>query len=211
MSEQIRIDVIDIFGKDSVLDWSSELSEAGIKVEVSEYQNHTYMALEWLIPTGVVLFMAKPYFETILKEAAKDHYKIIKNVISQKVYQKHFGKSGQKLIEIRAGKQKTSGFFSRTFSISTSLKANGKEIELKLLIPEGTTAENIENSFSSFAEYIHHQNEEALINALIEKDNGREWTKVFWFNYETNQIELIDVVESSRNKKVISSHVTQET
>jgi hypothetical protein len=35
--------------------------------------------LEWLLPTAVVIFLAKAYFDAFLKEAGKDHYHLLKS------------------------------------------------------------------------------------------------------------------------------------
>lgn len=42
-----------------------------------------YEALEWTIPSLIAAYLLKPYFETLLTEAAKEHYPVLKDVISK--------------------------------------------------------------------------------------------------------------------------------
>jgi len=211
VSSEIRIGVSELIGKEKISDWCKDISDAGIEVEVIEYKNQPVMALEWLLPTGIVLYLAKPYFETMLKEAAKDHYQILKKVISEKIHPRHIDESGQKLVTVSAGgKHKENGFFSRTFSISTSLRKDEVEIELKLLIPENASSNEVEIAFSKFTDFITDNDEETLMKTLIDKDSGRMWSKALWLNPESQAVELIDVVQSSKAKKVVSACIQEK-
>ena len=33
--------------------------------------------IEWLMPTAIFVYLAKPYFESFLKEMGKDHYALV--------------------------------------------------------------------------------------------------------------------------------------
>jgi hypothetical protein len=37
--------------------------------------------LEWLVPTGVILFVASKYIGAILSEAGKEHYPIVRDAV----------------------------------------------------------------------------------------------------------------------------------
>jgi hypothetical protein len=65
-----------------VLDLAQELREANLKVEIESRENVPYAAIEWAIPAAIIIFLAKPYIDGLLKEAAKEHYPIIKNKLS---------------------------------------------------------------------------------------------------------------------------------
>ncbi len=212
VSSQVKVGVSELIGKGNIADWCTEISNAGIDVEVIEFPNQPVAALEWLLPTGIVLYLAKPYFETILKEAAKEHYQILKKVVLEKIYPRHIGESGQKLVTVTAGgKEKGSSFFSRTFSISTSLQKGEVNIELKLLIPENASLNDVDMAFSEFGKLIINEDEESLISTLVDNDSGRLWSKVLWLNPETQTIELIDVVQSSKLKIVVSCDIQKKT
>lgn len=54
-----------------------EANGLGLKVERPE-EDGPYAALEWLIPTALIVFIGKAYFEAFLKEMGKDHYALLK-------------------------------------------------------------------------------------------------------------------------------------
>ncbi|MGY8775714.1 hypothetical protein [Spongiibacter tropicus] len=62
----------------------SEIDHSGLSLAQDETEgNESYAGLEWLMPTAVMVFIAKPYFDSFLKEAGKDHYHILKNAIGK--------------------------------------------------------------------------------------------------------------------------------
>lgn len=198
----IQVRVNELIGQTQVNDWCQELSENGIEIEISEYKNKSFAALEWLLPTGIVLYIAKPYFEAFLQEAAKDHYQLIKKIISEKIYKRHFGDSSEKLIYVNQNGLKES-FFSNTFSIETSIETDDQNLKLKLLLPENSNADDVINAFSKFSLYVNNDSH-VIASSLLRLDKHRAWSKVLWLNSQTQNLELIDVVESSIQKQVVS-------
>jgi hypothetical protein len=83
----MRHDVTIIYREDMpkqlVRDLVQELRGENVNVQVEERENVPYAAFEWAIPAAVILFIAKAYVDTLLKEAAKDHYPIIKRKLAK--------------------------------------------------------------------------------------------------------------------------------
>lgn len=75
-----------------VRELAMELRRADVEVRVEERENTPFAALEWAIPAAIVFFIAKTYVDTLLKEAAKEHYPIIK---------RNLAKFGEKVLKIR--------------------------------------------------------------------------------------------------------------
>lgn len=80
MPEQPDVLVSHISGLPSevVSELLAPLEAAGVDVEVEDRGVSIYAAVEWLIPTAVVVILSSKYVETILQEAAKDHYALVK-------------------------------------------------------------------------------------------------------------------------------------
>lgn len=77
--------------------FKSDLEDAGLHISIKKRtEPQEYKAFEWCIPTFVIVYLAKPYFETILKELAKDHYPHLKKAFN--------------------------GFFSKLFRVKASKK-----------------------------------------------------------------------------------------
>lgn len=67
---------------DGVLD---ELSKSGARVVSDPRPSGPYASLEWVIPTAVTVFIAHRYLGTLLEEAAKDHYIVLKSALRRLV------------------------------------------------------------------------------------------------------------------------------
>lgn len=66
-----------------ILDLVSELRASNINVVTEKRENAPFMALEWAIPAAIIAYLAKPYLDSFLKEAGKDHYLIVKEKLSK--------------------------------------------------------------------------------------------------------------------------------
>lgn len=197
--------VNEAIGVETVKSLCGELESAGLGVSFKEYPNRPTAALEWLLPTGVVFFMAKKYLETLAEAAAKDHYPAIKNFITEKVQPRFIGPNAKKMVMMMpGGKVKDTGPFSRTFSVSTKISNPQTEIEVKLLFKENTEPEELGEGLSAFLKLFSQHEEGELMEKLIAMDQGRAWAKVVWFNPDSKAIELIDAVQSGKEKRLVS-------
>jgi hypothetical protein len=66
-----------------VLELAQELRDEDLQVETEKTESGPFAALEWAIPAAIILFLVKSYIDTILKEAAKEHYPIIKSKLAK--------------------------------------------------------------------------------------------------------------------------------
>ncbi len=83
MKYDIGIAYQDDMPEQLVLDLAKELREANAEVETEKRPNEPFMGLEWAIPAAIVVYLAKPYIDSFLKEAGKDHYLIVKEKLSK--------------------------------------------------------------------------------------------------------------------------------
>jgi hypothetical protein len=51
--------------------WES-LPTSGFRVADREFQPGPFAAMEWLVPTAVAIYIAKPFFDVVIKRAADD-------------------------------------------------------------------------------------------------------------------------------------------
>ena len=83
--------------------------------ERSRPSDSMYAAHEWAIPTAVVVYLIKPYFETLLKEAAKDHYPILKKAIANLAFRSK-NEINMSIIASNEGKVDRDNPFTLSFS-----------------------------------------------------------------------------------------------
>ncbi|MBO6561109.1 MAG: hypothetical protein JJ959_11250 [Nisaea sp.] len=105
-----------------------------------------YASLEWAMPTLLVVYILKPYFNAFLTEAGSDHYRILKNALSQ-LLRHLFGKRP----ETRPKKR------SRIFSIQTYTQ---DQRSLKFIFPEGLCHQDYDTSLDTLLQLLqsHHSN-----------------------------------------------------
>lgn len=194
-------------------EFTTELNEGGVSVEVVQREGGgIYNTLEWLIPTGVILFFAKPYCETIMKKMAEDHYSVSKKAIS-KLWTKFFGEKP----EITQVPCKPSSVqespFSRGISLVTTRVDGGKII---LLFSCSTPKTDFDIAVEEFEQLVSQHlvegNEGALWKAMYSLPHfGPQFQALVYLNPETKKLELVDYIQSSRLKRLVTVQLDERT
>jgi hypothetical protein len=112
-----------------------------------------YAGLEWLIPTAVVVFIGRAYFDAFLKEAGKDHYQILKAAL-KKLTMKFIGPSAPIGRIYFAGANKVQSPVPR-YSLAYSVIANlGNGLSVKLLLTPDLSAEECNSAVEAFTAFL---------------------------------------------------------
>lgn len=74
-------------------EFASSITEKDFKLDVQSREIGVYAAMEWAIPTLIAAYLTKPYFESFLQEAGRDHYQLLKTGIL-KLFSRLFKQSG---------------------------------------------------------------------------------------------------------------------
>lgn len=110
-----------------------------------------FAGVEWLMPTVVLAYVAKPYFESFLKEMGKDHYDLLKQGFS-KLYERFAGPRAPD-VQIVATKGKSSK--EQPYSLFFSVVAEAPDgVRLKLLIPRPIDQEEYQVAISRFLDLV---------------------------------------------------------
>lgn len=59
-------------------EFTQSVSAPNFEVLSEPRERGVYASIEWAIPTLVIAYLTKPYFEAFLQEAGKDHYQVLK-------------------------------------------------------------------------------------------------------------------------------------
>jgi hypothetical protein len=110
-----------------------------------------FAGIEWLMPTVVLAYVAKPYFESFLKEMGKDHYDLLKKGFN-KLYERFAGPRAPD-VKIAATQGKSSK--DQPYSLFFSVVAEAPDgIRLKLLIPRPIEQTEYEIAISRFLDLV---------------------------------------------------------
>lgn len=110
-----------------------------------------FAGIEWLMPTVVLAYVAKPYFESFLKEMGKDHYDLLKKGFN-KLYERFAGPRAPD-VKIVATQGKSSK--DQPYSLFFSVVAEAPDgVRLKLLIPRPIEQTEYEIAISRFLDLV---------------------------------------------------------
>ncbi len=83
----------------------------------SREQGGSYAGIEWLLPTVVIAYISKSYFDAFLKEMGKDHYLLLKKGLAS-LRERLVGEKAPKVTIISTpGKTNKDNKYSFVFSI----------------------------------------------------------------------------------------------
>lgn len=160
----------------------------------SREEGGPYAGLEWLIPTAVIVYLGKSYFDGFLKEMGKDHYNLLKAGLKT-LREKLLGPAAPEMTVIStAGKTTKNQPYSLVYSILAEADA---DLRFKLLLQRGVSEREYEEILDAFLAFLAAYHAQALEPETVEKLKtsrvvGR--TLLLAFNQETKVIEPLDPI-----------------
>lgn len=155
-----------------------------------------YASIEWLVPTAIIVYVAKPYFEAFLEEAGKDHYHFFKNRV--KAFTGKFtGEDAPtaRIIRSSGNAESSSPKYSLVYSIVAELDEG---VSVKLLLQTEFSEEDTSRAVESFFKFLHEfHNGDVRSNFPLgfrdAKPVGR--TLLLAFNRDSQRLEVIDPIK----------------
>lgn len=156
--------------------YESELRAENLKLKIDRFPFQVpYACLEWALPTIVGVYILKPYFNSFLKELAKDHYDVLKNWLKKTAISLRSIKTYTTTADSSTHKVNHENTQSRVFSIST-VSNTGKH--LKFLFDDALSNEDwqegIELLLKLLEEHFCDGENDKLSIEIKNNDLGRE-------------------------------------
>ncbi|GAB1576220.1 hypothetical protein [Bordetella petrii] len=155
--------------------------------------------VEWLMPTVILAYLAKPYFESFLTEMGKDHYELVKAGL-KKLYKRVAGPESPEVTLIATG-GKVNKY--QPYSLFFSVVVEGLDGErIKLLIPR--PIDEVEyraaiDAFLDFAEGLHVSSLDGDDLSSIEAPHRVGSTVLVAYDSNTKKIRSVDPLASRRD------------
>jgi len=152
-----------------------------------------YAAHEWAMPTAIVVYLVKPYFETLLKEAAKDHYPIFKKQLSKLAF-KSKEEITMSVVASNEGKIDKKNPFTLSFSfiyISTD-----DNLTFKFLFRETASKEQVTEASDYFLELIKEYNNDksnSKLENLLSKYAIKSRPIIICYNEKSKEAMILDI------------------
>ena len=138
-----------IIAPDIISEFEEDIQSPGLNVLVEPVPMMGFRAaLEWLVPTAIVVYIARPYFESFLSEMGKDHYVLTKKALGnlRERVQRKFGDR----LRVFASKGKL-GSEAHKFSPVFSIEAQSPcDFRIKLLIQTEIKPEQFDMALEAF-------------------------------------------------------------
>lgn len=223
----IGIEALSPLSEQDFSDLLTHLDKKHVAYVFEQRQPTAYAALEWLMPTAIVLFITHSYFDGIFKEIGKDHYQWFKTALSS-LHKKAFGDSPEiQFTVVSAGKPKAPSHFSGTLSF---LYANDCGYRVKLLFPLDVTTDDYALSCEEFMKLITGHEERLADDPLgkeiefqaqakatltgnavpVERTRPTITLLVFWSRHH-QCFHVVDPVASSRSGKLVSKEIGRDS
>jgi hypothetical protein len=150
-----------------------------------------FAGMEWLLPTAVIVYIGKSYFDGFLKEMGKDHYALLKAGFG-KLQSKLLGSEAPKMTIISTqGKTRSDQKYSLMYSI---LAEAGEGINFKLLIQREITEENYEQVIAAFLEFLQAFHSNSLTpEKAIELSQARVVGRTVLLAYDPEKKVIVSV------------------
>jgi hypothetical protein len=155
-------------------------------------QSGPFAGLDWLVPTGLILFIGQGYFNGFLSEMGKEHYAVLKDNL--KALRDSCASFAVRLIGARRkapGDQPYSLFYSIYFEDHTGRR-------FKFLVPNGEVgdpdAEQAMDAFGDFLAAVHSGELDADQKAMLADAPAFGANVLLAFNLRTGRIEPINPV-----------------
>lgn len=177
------------------------LASGGTSVEIEERKaSGPYAGLEWLIPTAVIVFLGKAYFDGFLKEMGKDHYAVLKQGLKT-LYTRLVGpKAPQVTVVGSAGKVRSPQQYSLVFSLLAEAEDG---VRFKLLLQAGLSEAEYEATISAFIAFLdafHRRQLTAVVVDELRKTKAVGKTILLTYKAELGRVVPIDPVGNRGNE-----------
>lgn len=192
---QIAISHIDSIPAEVFSDFVRAISSERLKLDIeSREDGGIYAGLEWLIPTAVIIYIGKSYFDGFLKEMGKDHYNLLKAGLKA-LRVKLLGQTAPQIAAVSSSGKATP---NQPYSLVYSIMAEGNDgLRFKLLLQREVSEveyDEILNAFLGFLEAYHSHALEAEFAAKLDAPRASWSVVLLAFNLETKALEVMDPV-----------------
>lgn len=149
--------------------------------------------VEWFLPTAIVAYIAKPYFESFLSEMGRDHYVIAKNALKN-LQSRIMAKFSDRLkVYSTIGKiHPEANKFSPVFSIEAQ---SVEGLRFKLLIQTDINPNHFEEAVEAFLPFVAgNQRFEEIVSQASQLPGYKNMRSVILVCYseESGKLELIN-------------------
>ena len=173
---------------------------------ISEDDEMIFAGIEWLMPTIVITYISKSYFDSFLKEMGKDHYQLLKKGIIL-LWDKMVNKAPKCTVvtgDFSPNKIQKDNLYSLYFSIVAD---TNKSYHFKLLIETNSSFEEYTKVIENFLHFLEKFHNNKLDKEIMDNMHkvAISGTILIKFDKELNQLNFI-TLDDIQNQKILKEN-----
>jgi hypothetical protein len=196
-SLQIAISYEENIPEEIISHFVSKVVTPGLDVKTEVREPSPQANLEWLIPTAVIIFIGKAYFDSFLKEMGKDHYHLLKKGILSlwKYFFGHDRTINYKRV-YTGGKISSARQYSLALSLMTDIFG---EYRIKYLFKDDLSATDFEKAITEFLNFLEELDAGILkLEIRQQLENYRAVGRTVLLTYEDGQLKVLNPLPSQK-------------
>lgn len=184
----IGLETSSLVTKDVPLEFMDIIACEGLHI-IEKRRTHTemYAASEWFIPAAIMVYIAKPYFESFLSEMGKHHYQLLKKGLVCLVEKSVL--SNAKIVA--SGTQKLPS--GKKYSVGMSILVQADQLgTIKFLLEEGMDVSDAAVTVDRITSFAMAINENSLSEAFTSQmGNLRTFGELILISYDPKNDEFV--------------------
>jgi hypothetical protein len=188
---QIAVSYEEQFPEEIISHFIAEIASPGLDIKSEARESEPQAGLEWLVPTAVIIFIGKAYFDSFLKEMGKDHYHLLKRSVAA-LWKYIFGNERATNISLVGTKGKMSSAipYSLLFSIVTDVLG---EYRIKYLLKDNISEDDFEKAIETFFSFLEELTSGMLKSEIRDQlEKTRVVGKTILLSYDDGKLKVIN-------------------
>lgn len=170
----------------------SEFKSDNLNIKLEKVDYGPFAAIEWAIPTVIAAYVLKPYFESFLKEAGKEHYQLLKKGLKNLMKK---GKSmNVQLLKAGESTEKLNKKYNQSLAVAIHLQTVN-EREIKLLFNNDLDKSDWDSALDQLLDFVIKNYENSpndKLTELISEFNVQNGTIYVKINSKSKSLEFYD-------------------
>jgi hypothetical protein len=138
----------------------------GLRFHSESYEPGPQAGVEWLLPTALVVFFFKSYFDGIFKEIGKDHYTAVKAALKP-MWSRLLGPTAPQMVVVGTQeKVRTNQAYSLVYSIVAEA---GPKLRFKLMFPSSLSEAEYEEAVATFFSFLKDFHGQSLADSMVSR------------------------------------------
>jgi hypothetical protein len=130
----------------------SDISAPGLDIRSEARETEVHAGVEWYIPTALIIFIGKAYFDSFLKEMGKEHYHLLKKGIIS-LWKYFFGHERSVKFNRVASNGKISAVPQYSIALSLMTDLSG-QYRIKYLFKDNLSEDDFKKAIEHFFDFL---------------------------------------------------------